>query len=92
VKTIYLPNEQLNTVAVENDEIRRQLEENRQNYLIEIERLREELRQRENELLKSHEDTQEKIRVYIDSNYRLQKDNIAFVKGRVIEFFVLSIF
>jgi len=81
VKTIYLPNDQLNSVAMENDELRKTLEENRLACLEKVEVLREELRNRENELTRTYEHNQEQINEYLKKNQALEKDNINLVKG-----------
>lgn len=92
VKTMYLPNDQLNSVAMENDELRRTLEENRLACLEKVERLREDLRNRENELSRTYEHSQEQINDYLKKNQILEKDNINLVKGKLSPKSMLVIF
>ena len=89
VKTIYLPNDQLNQVALENEELRKNLEERRLGWAQEVEQLREEFRDRESELFLDYNKYQEEINSVINANKTLEKDNIHLVKGKVstIKFF-----
>lgn len=82
IKTIYLPNDQLNTVALENEELKARLEEDRAACLSEAELLREELRNKENELYSIYENNQEEIREYLKKNQTIEKENINLVKGK----------
>ncbi len=85
VKTIYLPNDHLNTVALENDDLKRILEEERIICLNKADQLREELRNRENELARTYEWNQEQIKELLKRNQTLEKDNVQLVKGILIQ-------
>jgi len=80
IKTIYLPNDQLNSTAMENDELRMRLEENRIACLEQVEQFRAEFNERENELQRIYEENQSKIRDYLQKNEKLEEDNLNLVK------------
>lgn len=81
MKTIYLPNDQLNQVANENEELRRTLEEKRLLWAQEVEQLREEFRERESAMFGDYNNYQEEINNLIKANQTLEKDNIHLVRG-----------
>ena len=85
VKTIYLPNDQLNQVALENEELRRNLEEKRLVWAQEVEQLREEFRDRESAMFLEYSKYQEEINSFIKANQALEKDNIHLVKGKALQ-------
>jgi len=80
IKTIYLPNDQLNSTAMENEELRIRLEENRIDCLNQVEQFRAEFNQKEGELQRVYEENQAKIKDYLQKNEKLEEDNINLVK------------
>lgn len=80
IKTIYLPNEQMNSVALEAENLRRQLEQEREAYTSEVKGLREELRTREEEMRKRYDFDQEKLKETTQRNQKLEEDNVKLAK------------
>lgn len=80
IKTIYLPNDQLNSTAMENEDLRIRLEENRIDCLNQVEQFRAEFNEKEGELQRIYEENQAKIKDYLQKNEKLEEDNINLVK------------
>ncbi|KRX09587.1 hypothetical protein PPERSA_08619 [Pseudocohnilembus persalinus] len=85
VKTIYLPNEQLNIITQKNELLKNQLEKERDHYGNQINALKEELQIREDEHKLHYNQQQEKIQDLIKNNQELEKKYMGLTK----EFFAL---
>jgi len=72
LKTIYLPNEQINTIAIENENLKRRLKEEEIAHAEQIDVLREESRIREEEHLKRQDADLDRIQELAEKNKRLE--------------------
>jgi len=72
LKTIYLPNEQINTIAIENENLKRRLREEEIAHAEQIDVLREELRIREEEHFNRQEADLDRIQELADKNKKLE--------------------
>jgi len=71
-----LPNEQLNSVAIESENLKRQLEQERAVNAEHVNALKEELRMREEEMMLRYQTDQNTIRELIEKNQKLEKINV----------------
>ena len=68
MKTIYLPNEQINTITVENENLKRRIKEEETVYTEQIQVLHEELERRTEELRRRQDADEDKLRELADKN------------------------
>jgi hypothetical protein len=82
IKTIYLPNEQSNSLAADNENLRKQLDDERENFINQIEMLKEELRVKDNETRLGYENDQATIRTLRERVEKLERENVSVTKGK----------
>lgn len=84
LKTIYLPNEQINAINVENDNLKRWIEEERQASEEQIATLQEEIKLREEELIRRRDLDYDKLQELVQKNNQLEKYKSELAKGLLI--------
>lgn len=81
LKTIYLPNEQLNAIVLENENLKRRIEEEGAAHADQLATLEEELRIREEEMFKRHEIDYDRVHELEEKNRYLEKLKSSLAKG-----------
>ncbi len=82
MKTIYLPNEQLNTIVLENENLKRSIEEERRAHAEQLEVLEEEIRIRDEEMFKRQDIDSDRINELEGKNKKLEQLKSVLAKGK----------
>ncbi|CAK71366.1 unnamed protein product (macronuclear) [Paramecium tetraurelia] len=91
LKTVYMPNEQLNAYQLENENLKKQVENAEIMLTQQFAALREELRAKEVETNLRIKEDQQKLDQLVQKIQKLEKQNVELVKGKTYEYNELQI-